>query len=590
MASSTGDLTGQRLGNYQLKQVIGQGGFAEVYLGEHVYLKTLVAIKVLSMQLAREDQQDFLYEARTIANLKHPNIVSILELGVQEGTPFLVMDYAANGSLRERYRRHTHLTPITVLPAIKQVAAALQFAHQAHIMHRDIKPENMLLDTHGEVLLSDFGMALGTQSSRAQNMQAIAGTVAYMAPEVLQGRPVAASDQYALGIVLYEWLSGDYPFHGTFTEIASQQVMAPPPTIKTPAVSPEVEAVILRALAKRPEQRFESVQAFADAFEQAILDVAGTFRAPSGWRPSGAYQQIKPVSSPIEPQPTYREEQPTLRTDHRPAQKHVSQLSMEVITQPPTKIVKNQRRLSRALLIMLSLLALLIVVSGLTFAYVNISTNQPDRKVHPQGPILTNNALPNAAAWQRKYEQVASSKPALTDPLKQNVNGWANDTRKDRSCLFAKGAYHTSALIPYAEGFCGSSVNSSFHNIGYQVQMIILRGNEGGLYFRFSAANQQVFMYIFSVNRNGSYNLWAINGHHYKTLLYRSSPVIKTGLNQPNLLCVIAQEKQIALYINKQYIASVVDSSATSGYIGLLARSLPESTEVAFNNLTVWSL
>ncbi|GCE22299.1 serine/threonine protein kinase [Dictyobacter kobayashii] len=583
MASLIGTWIGQRLGNYQLKQLVGQGGFAEVYLGEHIYLKTPVAIKVLSTQLAQEDQEGFLNEARIIAHLKHPDILSILEFGVQEGTPFLVMDYAPNGSLRERYRRQAHLTPIMVLPHVKQVAAALQYAHQEHIIHRDVKPENILLGAQDEALLSDFGMALGTRSSRTQNMEELAGTLAYMAPEMLQGRPVPASDQYALAIVLYEWLSGDYPFHGTFTEIASQHLMVPPPPIKNPAVSPEVEAVILRALAKRPEQRFESVQAFADAFEQSILEVGRTFRAPSGWLPPGVYQQLRTAPS--------IEGQPTIRESSLPTKVQTPTEATAILPPPPTKIVRSRKGLPRSLTIALVVLVLLTITGGLILAYSGFGVRQPASKgqVQISTPSTAAGSI-SAADWQNRYEQVTSQKPFLTDPLSQNVNGWDSGVASNRSCLFTRGAYHVSSLKPYALGLCGKGLNDKFSNIAYQVQMTILRGNEGGLSFRLSVpSSTQVLAYIFDVNRNGTYNLWSINGH-YEILLYRSSSLIKTSLNQPNLLCVIAQGNQIALYINKHYVASIVDRSAATGSIGLFARSLPATTEVAFSNLTLWRL
>lgn len=580
MTSLTGNRAGQRLGNYQLTRLVGRGGFAEVYLGEHVYLQTLAAVKVLSIQLAQEDQAGFLNEARTIAHLKHPNILSVIEFGVQEGVPFLVMDYAPHGSLREHYRQQTNLTPIKVLPHIKQIATALQYAHQEHTIHRDIKPENILLGPNGEALLSDFGMALGTQSSRTQDMQEIAGTVAYMAPELLQGRLVPASDQYALGIVLYEWLSGNTPFHGSFTEIASQHLLAQPPTIQAPSVSPEVEAVIMRALAKKPEERFENILAFAEAFEQAALEVDETFKAATGWMPPGVLQQIKTAPS-IERQPTLRENTP------QPASTRPSTAHQKL---PSTKIVRGRKVLSRGLGIALIILALLVATSGIALAAFSFnagrSNNNPQRGTQAQPQVQA-----NAAIWQNTYTRVTSQKPFFSDPLSQNTNGWDNAAAKTRSCLFADGAYHASSLTPYALALCGSSkLPDNLSNIGYQVQMNILRGDEGGLIFRLSLpSSTQVRTYVFSVNRHGTYDLWVINGH-FKTLLYRSSKAIHTGLNKPNLLCVIAQRSQIALYINKQYVASVVDTSATTGTLGLFARGLPSTTDVAFSKLAVWRL
>jgi serine/threonine protein kinase len=265
------DRAGQQLGNYLLIRLLGRGGFAEVYLGEHLHLKTRAAIKVLHTQLADKDVDAFLKEAQTIAHLEHPHIVRVLDFDVAGGVPFLVMSYAPEGSLRQRHPKGTRLLPESILPYVKQIADALQYAHEEKLIHRDVKPENMLVGRRNEVLLSDFGLALIMQSSRYQSFQEVAGTVSYMAPEQIQGRPRPASDQYALGIVIYEWLCGSRPFQGSFTEIATQQVLAPPPPLhqSLPGVSPAIEQVVLRALAKDPHQRFASVQEFASAFEQA---------------------------------------------------------------------------------------------------------------------------------------------------------------------------------------------------------------------------------------------------------------------------------------------------------------------------------
>ncbi len=263
------DRVGQQLGNYRLIRLLGQGGFADVYLGEHIYLNTQAAIKVLQMRLTEDDKQSFLEEARTIAHLKHPSIVRILEYDVVDTIPFLVMEYAPNGTLRQYHPKGTVLPLASIVPYVRQVAAALQHAHDQKLIHRDVKPENMLLGHKNSVLLSDFGLAVIVQSSR-DRLQTVAGTVTYMAPEQLQGRAGPASDQYALAVVIYEWLSGERLFSGSFIEVATQHVLVPPPSLrnKNPALSPAIDLVIQKALAKNPEQRFASVLEFATAFEQ----------------------------------------------------------------------------------------------------------------------------------------------------------------------------------------------------------------------------------------------------------------------------------------------------------------------------------
>ena len=267
------DLIGQRLGNYRLLRLIGRGGFADVYLAEHIHLGTQAAIKVLQVRLVESNRENFLNEARTIAHLVHPYIIRVLDFGVENEIPFLVMDYAPRGTFRQRYLQGKPLPAAPLVSFMKQTAAALQYGHDKKLIHRDVKPENMLLGPNDEVLLSDFGFALIAHNSTTSMPTETAGTAAYMAPEQLQGKPRPASDQYALGVIAYEWLSGSCPFQGSFFEIASQQVFTPPPPLreKVPTIAAEIVEVVMTALAKDPELRFPSVRDFALALEEACL-------------------------------------------------------------------------------------------------------------------------------------------------------------------------------------------------------------------------------------------------------------------------------------------------------------------------------
>jgi serine/threonine protein kinase len=271
------DWVGIQLGNYRLTQLIGQGGFAEVYLGEHIYLGTLAAVKLLKKIDSEQHKEMFKGEARTLAFLKHPHILRLLDFGFHnETTPYLVMEYATNGTLRVRHPHGSRLPVTTTVSYIKQVASALQYAHDAKHIHRDIKPENMLVDEQNNILLSDFGIAAVAHSTSSMVTIDNSGTVHYMAPEQIQGKPRPASDQYALATVAYEWLCGMRPFTGSsFIEIAMHHISDAPSPLreKVPTISPDVEQVILTALAKDPQQRFGSIQAFAHALEQAVQSV-----------------------------------------------------------------------------------------------------------------------------------------------------------------------------------------------------------------------------------------------------------------------------------------------------------------------------
>ncbi len=193
------DLIGQQLGNYRLNRKLGVGSFGQVYRGWHVNLSRQAAVKVL---LNQQNIKAFQDEARIIASLKHPHIVSVLEFDVSNGIPFLVMDYCPDGTLVQRHPIGERVPLSTVVSYVKQVADALQYAHDKKIIHRDVKPENMLIGSNGELLLSDFGIAATAHSTHSMQAQNLAGSPAYMAPEQFDLQPRCESDQYAFFLLL----------------------------------------------------------------------------------------------------------------------------------------------------------------------------------------------------------------------------------------------------------------------------------------------------------------------------------------------------------------------------------------------------
>jgi eukaryotic-like serine/threonine-protein kinase len=288
------DRVGQQFGNYRLKRLIGKGGYAEVYLAEHILLPDLhYAIKVLTgtnLEDYKEDRkkEEFLFEARAITNLQRlsSHIVQIRDFGIQTSEvagkereiPYIVMEYASEGTLRQLYP-HGKMMPLERIAFyVNQIAEALQCAHDQKppIVHRDVKPENMLLRTIDHALLSDFGIAMTAKTDLItrpiKHETGVVGTATYIAPERLSGNMRRASDQYSLGIVVYEWLCGSPPFNGTETEICVKHLKMPPPPLSPtyPHVTTEIEQVVMRSLEKMPEERYPSVKAFADALESAI--------------------------------------------------------------------------------------------------------------------------------------------------------------------------------------------------------------------------------------------------------------------------------------------------------------------------------
>src|SRR6266581_1819178 len=278
-------------GRYRILRTLGSGSMGEVYLVDDTRINRQVAIKVIrSETVSYPDQtssQDaarlFEREAKAIARLNHPNILPLYDFGdeVINNTPFayMVMPYCPAGSLASwlQQRGSTPLSPQEATHFLEQAADALQHAHDNGIIHQDVKPQNFLIRSHNDMelpdlFLADFGIAKLTAGTSGAS-QAIRGTPIYMAPEQWEGYPAPASDQYALAIMIYQLLTGRYPFEGGPGQMMYQHLsVAPqPPSALNPSLNHDVDTILLRALAKRPENRFVSVSAFGKALQEALL-------------------------------------------------------------------------------------------------------------------------------------------------------------------------------------------------------------------------------------------------------------------------------------------------------------------------------
>jgi len=263
-------LQGKRIGSYRLQRPLGHGGSAHVYLATHIQSGRHVAIKFVRRPGSDAAIKQLWNEARILPRLHHPHIVRMLDFYNNETFSFLVMEYALRGTLRQQYTVGTQLPFSTVARYIQQVAAALQYTHTFGYIHRDVKPDNLLLTLDGLAQLSDFGIA--TTIYYADRLRDKFGTAPYTAPEQANGNPCAASDQYSLAIVAYEWLCGHPPFAGTTQEILWQHHMMKPATLASRGrnVPQEVEQVMQKALAKNPLQRFENVLQFSHMLTWAM--------------------------------------------------------------------------------------------------------------------------------------------------------------------------------------------------------------------------------------------------------------------------------------------------------------------------------
>jgi eukaryotic-like serine/threonine-protein kinase len=282
-------LEGKQIGRYRFEQLIGRGAMGEVYLAVDPRIQQQVAVKVLQAEpsvypatnVAREAER-FRREASAIANLRHPHIVPLYdydETSIDEtAITYLVIPYYKEGSFASWLRRRgSDLLPMEdVVYFVQQAAGALQYAHNQQIIHRDVKPSNFLIDA-GEnpnrpnLLLADFGISKFGMATTASGTQSL-GTLTYMPPEQLHGRPTYASDQYALAIMAYELLVGHPPFEGPPPVVIRQHMedQPQPPSMLNPGLSRAIDHVLLRALDKKPENRYPTISEFARALQQAL--------------------------------------------------------------------------------------------------------------------------------------------------------------------------------------------------------------------------------------------------------------------------------------------------------------------------------
>ena len=252
------------MSRYTVEKTLGKGGMATVELAEDTQLGRKVAVKRLFATLAGDGvfEQRFFREARLAAGLSHPNLVSVYDVGEEDGLPYIVMEYVEGETLAELMTREGPVTPDQAVEFLVQVCAGLEHAHAAGLVHRDIKPQNLLVRSDGVVKIADFGIARTLQATQLTQVGTVLGTAAYLAPEQAAGEPVtAAADIYSLGAVAYELLSGRTPYEfESLADLAVKQRQPPPPLREVP---PRLEHAVLRALAFKPANRPPSAAAFA---------------------------------------------------------------------------------------------------------------------------------------------------------------------------------------------------------------------------------------------------------------------------------------------------------------------------------------
>ena len=271
-----GDLIADR---YELEELVGSGGMSDVFRARDNQLDRRVAIKILHERYAGDPEYltRFRTEARSVARLSHPNIVTVIDRGDDDGRQFIVFEHVDGENLKELVRRSGRLPVRRAIELALQVADGLAFAHQEGLVHRDVKPQNVLLSREGEVKVTDFGIARSLEVEHGVTQTGtVLGTGEYLAPEQASGKPISpATDVYSLGVVLWEMLAGEVPFSGeNFVAVALRHVNEPVPSLREvrPDVSPRLAAAVERALAKDPAHRFPSMAALAKELRACLAE------------------------------------------------------------------------------------------------------------------------------------------------------------------------------------------------------------------------------------------------------------------------------------------------------------------------------
>lgn len=533
----------------------------EVYLAEDTLIPRQVAIKIVRTEAqsylnsaeAQEASRLFKKEMQAIAMLDHRNILHLIDFGEETiaGMPvtYMIMPYRKEGSLSgwlQRFKTNPLLSPADVDYMLTQAAEALQHAHDHHIIHQDVKPSNFLIrenpndPNHPDLLLMDFGVARLTTATTTSS-QLVRGTPTYMSPEQWESKPVPASDQYALAVMVYELLTGRTPFEGRLEQVMHQHMMVPPepPSTYNPQFSRAIDAVILRALAKKPEDRFPSILDFARAFHNAV-----SIKIPS------------------------RPHQDSLLPPH-----------------PPQPV--RRRPKSNVAPIILSLVLLL----ALAVAVIVSIVHQPDLHTDNASATSTarsNNLTTTAIVNTHSDPYGAGGTLALSDPLTGEGN-WSNEssTSSGGSCRFVGDGYQISESNPNGFYSCNDT-SSPFDNFVFEVKITINQGDCGGINLREDMSTGK--QYVFFLCSDGTYQFARYSGYSASDEI-----VLISGANSgitpgQNTIAVIAKGSNFAFYLNYSRLDRVSDSTYTQGYVGLIASPNSNATKVIYNDARIWKL
>lgn len=639
-------LTGMQLGHFRLKDLIGRSA-NDVYLADDIRLPGReVAIKIAQSDLAsfstdgdlKQAVNQFKKEAQIVGNLRHPNILPLFEYGeeIQHATvyTYLVMPYIKDGTLERWVRQRTgsfrNMLPLPEVSAIIRVAAdALQCAHNQDVIHRDVKPSNFLIDnktsdlSNPHILLADFGIA---KISGIDLTTRAIGTFAYMAPEQWEGHPTKAGDQYSLAIIAYQLLTGHLPFTGDTLELYrqhSQQDPFPPSRLK-PALSAAIDAVILRALAKKPTDRYPTITQFAEALQAAILQPPPPLNVPLTIKASEAKTGLtttvaipggQPLAVSIPPNAQHGQ---IIRLDgkgtlHNNGSRGTVIITLTVISDPDK--TKGKVRVLRRTAppwktksaFFASLALLFILGSTIPIYFIWNTHNQMVASLNATAIADTHatatriairdataTAFAHAAATAGVIQTATASQPTYQDPL-NNVNNpatknaaWDGLDGSSTTCSFQQDGYHILASSTTQPQPCFES-NQKYQNVVITVDMVIKsNASSAGLLFHVQNDTNSSSGYFFEVSPGqGTYKISFLDCACKPLRDWTASPSIRHGQNS-NTLQVIVNNNVFKFYINGMFLEAITDSTYTTGDLGFACYDSNDAGEAIFSNLNVY--
>jgi len=556
------------LGSCVLEKLLGYGGSSAVFLAQQRQPERKVAVKVflpraaMDARMQREFYRRFLREADAASKLDHPNILPIYSYGEQDGLPYIVMPYMAGGTLGEYIAQRGPLSLEEVQWYLEQVAAALDYAHEHGCVHCDVKPANMLLDDEGHLMLSDFGIARLTQTGEGgmpagvKSPEALVGTPDYISPEQALGRSLdGRSDVYSLGITLFYLLAKQFPFKADSTlALALLHVHEPPPSLALlrADVTPAIDRVIHKALAKEPEGRFQTASAFIKAFAEAV---------------AAAKQEAKA---------TYHDQRgkifANLPRDLSEAQRVFMPYKPVVKVKPVATYKAGPAHIMR----FVGIVFLLLLLIGTTSFAVRLIVTQ----------LLAGKAGGTAGAQTSIVTGVNSR---AVDQLSNRAN-WPlsstffYDTPQNHYHILNKSEKNV-ALAFYTD--------HQFDNFRLNITIQEIHSSTNGADYYgvvFRSAADQTHYYLFEVSREmgGQYAFWFYDGQ-WRSIATGPAPMLQADPGKSNTLTIEANKNTFTFQINGQPVhPPITDTSntpLTTGQIGLYVED--DGAEVAFWHLFI---